>query len=93
MGFSGQNSIIGLYSAYISYSKSKISSHKFITDMALYNKVPIKEINKDSLNIIFVMGESFIKSHAGVYGYPLSTSYYMLEQVKCAHFFVFQGFI
>lgn len=93
MGFSGQNSIIGLYSAYISYSKSKISSHKFITDMALYNKVPIKEINKDSLNIIFVMGESFIKSHAGVYGYPLSTTPYMQEEAKCGNLFVFKDFI
>ena len=28
----------------------------------------------DSLNIIFVIGESFIKSHASIYGYPLPTT-------------------
>ena len=36
----------------------------------------------DSLNIIFVVGESYIKSHAGIYGYPLPTTPNMVNEQK-----------
>lgn len=93
MGFSGQNSIIGLYSAYVGYSHNKVSSHQFLTDMASYDKIPIEETNKDSLNIVFVVGESFIKSHAEVYGYQLPTTPYMQAEANKGNLFVFQDLI
>lgn len=93
MGYSGQNTIIGLYSAYNSYSKDKLSSHRFLTDMVSYDKSPIKNINNDSLNIVFVIGESFIKSHAQIYGYPLPTTPYLQKEYDSGNLYVFQDLI
>lgn len=93
MGYSGQNTIIGLYSAYNSYSKDKLSSHRFLTDMVSYDKSPIKNINNDSLNIVFVIGESFIKSHAQIYGYPLPTTPYLQKEYDSGNLYIFQDLI
>lgn len=43
----------------------------------------------DSLNIIFVVGESYIKSHAGIYGYPLPTTPNMVNEQKEGRLFAF----
>ena len=45
--------------------------------------------NADSLNVIFVIGESYIKSHAAIYGYLLNTTPNMLKEQKRHRLFAF----
>lgn len=92
-GRSGQNTFSGLIFSYLKYSKDKTSSHQFLTDMNFYSKEPIYVKSKDSLNIVFVVGESFIKSHAQVYGYPLPTMPNMQREANKGSLFVFQDLI
>ena len=54
----------------------KLSGEETKNAIALAEKVKddvYGETNNDSLAIVLVIGESFIKSHASVYGYPLKT--------------------
>ena len=46
--------------------------------------------DSDSLNIIFVIGESYIKSHSSLYGYPLSTTPLLAKEKEQGRLFVFQ---
>lgn len=47
----------------------------------------------DSLNVIFVIGESFIKSHASLYGYPLVTTPNLQLQKEKGNLFAFTDVI
>lgn len=43
----------------------------------------------DSLNVVYVIGESYIKSHAQIYGYDLPTTPYLLQERKNGNLYVF----
>lgn len=45
--------------------------------------------NTDSLDVVFVIGESYIKTHAGIYGYPLNTTPNMIKEQKEHRLFAF----
>ena len=45
----------------------------------------------DSLNIVFVIGESFIKWHSNLYGYPLVTTPYMTIEEKAGRLYAFNN--
>lgn len=46
-------------------------------------KQPLTDSVNDSINVIYILGESFIKSHASLYGYRLKTTPFMdLEREK-----------
>ena len=47
----------------------------------------------DSLNIIFVIGESFIREHAALYGYPLPTTPFMSTEQQAGRLFVFNDVV
>lgn len=47
----------------------------------------------DSLNVIFVIGESFIKSHASLYGYPLVTTPNLQFQKEKGNLYAFTDVI
>lgn len=47
----------------------------------------------DSLNVVMVVGESFIKWHAGVYGYSNNTTPYMQHEQQNGNLFVFQDVV
>lgn len=49
--------------------------------------------NQDSIIVVLVIGESYIREHASVYGYPLSTTPFLLEEKKQGHLFVFDNVI
>ena len=48
---------------------------------------------KDSLNIVVVIGESYIKSHCQLYGYPLPTTPYLNEEKMRGNLYVFDDVI
>ena len=43
----------------------------------------------DSLNVVLVIGESYIKWHAGVYGYRLNTTPHLMREQQQGRLFVF----
>lgn len=49
--------------------------------------------NRDSVNIILVIGESFIREHASIYGYPLNTTPFLLKEKENGRLFVFDDII
>lgn len=48
---------------------------------------------KDSLNVVLVVGESYIKWHASLYGYTQNTTPYMQEEYENGNLFVFQDVV
>ncbi len=48
---------------------------------------------RDSLNLIVVLGESHIRSHSSLYGYPLPTSPYMEKEKEQGNLFVFNDVV
>lgn len=49
--------------------------------------------DKDSLNIILIIGESYIKSHATIYGYYLPTTPNMTREGNSGNLFIFNNVI
>lgn len=49
--------------------------------------------SQDSLNVIFVIGESYIKHHSQLYGYELATTPYLLLEQKKGNLFVFDNVV
>ena len=47
----------------------------------------------DSLNVIYVIGESYIKSHAQLYGYNLPTTPNLLQEKESGNLFVFDNVV
>lgn len=47
----------------------------------------------DSLNIVFVIGESYIREHAALYGYPLQTTPFLSKEQEEGRLFVFKDMV
>lgn len=47
----------------------------------------------DSLYVVFVIGESYIKAHAGIYGYPLNTTPNMTKEQGMHRLFAFTNVV
>lgn len=47
----------------------------------------------DSLNVVMVLGESYIKSHAGIYGYELNTTPYLTQEQRRGNLVVFTDMV
>ena len=86
------NISILMYSLYIPHiTSSEIEQAILQTEKATKEKAEIS-IN-DSLNVVFVIGESYIKYHAHLYGYPLPTTPYMDKEHNNGNLYVFQNII
>ena len=61
------------------------------------NKLSLKEntflLNDDSLDVILVIGESYIKRHANLYGYDLQTTPFLSKEQKSGNLIVFSDVI
>ena len=71
-----------LYSLYAPIPASYEINKNIEITIAAYQKTRYKN-NNDSLNLIFVIGESYIKSHASIYGYRLNTTHPLAELSQC----------
>lgn len=49
--------------------------------------------SNDSLNVIVVIGESYIREHAALYGYPLQTTPFLSHEQKEGRLFVFTDMV
>lgn len=54
---------------------------------------PVTVTEPDSLNVVFVLGESYIKSHCALYGYELNTTPRMLAERDRGNLIVFTDII
>ena len=58
-------------------------------EQAQHVDVMPQQDHSDSLNIILVIGESYIKNHASLYGYPLHTTPFMDAERQAGRLFAF----
>lgn len=54
---------------------------------------PASTNDADSLYVVFVIGESYIKAHASIYGYPLNTTPSMIKEQKQHRLFAFTNVV
>ncbi|WP_231725666.1 phosphoethanolamine transferase [Prevotella sp. DNF00663] len=54
---------------------------------------PVTDEVNDSINIIYILGESFIKSHASLYGYKLKTTPFMDAEQKKGNLVAFSDVV
>lgn len=81
-----------MYSLYIPHiTSTEIETAILLTEKAAKEKSEIAI--QDSLNVVFVIGESYIKYHAHLYGYPLLTTPFMDKELENGNLYVFQDMI
>lgn len=81
-----------VYSAYALHLISNEVNEAFKNTISS-NKVSAANNIKDSINIIVVIGESYIKSHCELYGYSLPTCPFLMKERNKGNLFVFQDVI
>ncbi len=82
----------------LAYSLSSIPIMHNQIEQAIYATThdadqPTIANDTDSLNVIFVIGESYIKAHAAIYGYPLNTTPNMSKEQKQHRLFAFTNVV
>lgn len=70
---------------------TNIEIHKAIKSS--YNAERGTITDKDSLNIIYVIGESYIKYHSNLYGYPLMTTPRLTQEKDAGNLYVFNDVV
>lgn len=55
------------------------------------NLTDTAKLNNDSLNVVLIIGESYIKYHSSLYGYNLNTTPNLLRESKSKHLFAFEN--
>lgn len=60
---------------------------EFMANMTQNNQV----MSTDSLDVVLVIGESFIKWHSSLYGYPLETNPMMRQEERAGRLFAFRN--
>lgn len=58
-----------------------------------YNSGDAHCVNQDSLSVIVVVGESYNKYHARIYGYPLNTTPHLNDEMKRGNLVAFDDVI
>lgn len=64
-----------------------------VKNTLLLDKTQIHSEEKDSLNIVLVIGESYIKYHAGLYGYYLNTTPNMKKEMEKGNLYKFDDVV
>lgn len=67
----------------------KEEQRQFEQTMRNFDK-SVTTVNTDSINVVLVIGESYIKHHSQLYGYPLQTSPLLIKEKEEGRLFVFQ---
>ena len=68
-----------------------VSSNEMEREVIATENAGGKIVSDDSLNVVFVIGESFIKYHSSVYGYYLQTTPNMQKERDRGNLFVFNN--
>ena len=92
----GVDAIDHLSTSYYSLCCLKVSEAdlKYAVNVAkAVEKSPITLADSDSLNVIVVMGESYIKQHASLYGYELNTTPNLIKERDKGNLIVFTDMV
>ncbi len=89
----GHNTILDLFVAYRLLLLSR-EEDESVSEFALkFDKEPAGIPMEDSITVVYVLGESYIKSHAHLYDYELPTTPYLDQEKECGNLFVFNDVI
>ena len=79
----------------VSFYDMSIAEKEMSRVITLAEQVEVEkqEAMDDSLNVIVVIGESYIREHAALYGYPLPTTPFLSQEQKAGRLFVFKDMV
>jgi len=84
------NTVSVIVYSYYDYLSQKYEVARFYDMMSSVNNDSISS-DVDSVDVVFVIGESYNKYHAGIYDYLLDTTPFMTEQAEKGHLIVFDN--
>lgn len=82
-----------IYSLYAPIAVSNEINRSIESTYTACKSILPRVVNTEHLNIILVIGESYIKSHASIYGYKLNTTPFLEKELKNGNLFVFHNVI
>ena len=89
----GHNTVLDLFVAYKLLQLSR-EEDESVSEYALkFDREATAESTEDSITVVYVLGESYIKSHAHLYGYELPTTPYLDEERELGRLFVFSDVV
>ncbi|MBR1464206.1 MAG: phosphoethanolamine transferase [Prevotella sp.] len=92
--YSGENSITGIMAAIDIFKESSKEASKFYeTVEQMSSDAELASCDEQGQDIVFVLGESFIKSHASIYGYYLSTMPHMEKEINNGNLYLLDDLI
>ena len=92
----GVDALDHLTTTYYSLCYLKVSAADIAHAVAVARAVaqsPVEVTEPDSLNVVMVMGESYIKSHASLYGYKLNTTPSLIAERDKGNLVVFTDMV
>ena len=90
----GQNTVTGIYTSYKSLKDKQIERKQFYSIINYIDSLKNIAVCTDSaINVLFVVGESFNKYHASIYGYPLNTTPNLENELEAKNLIVFDDVI
>ena len=90
----GQSTFSAIQCTLLKLSKTSEESHSYWNKIqALAKEKGVASCSEDSINVVFVLGESFIKAHSSLYGYPLKTMPNMEKEKEKGNLFVFEDLV
>lgn len=92
VGLEARDSVSALF--FSMYSVLHINQQvKNAVKISLEVQVPSQQFGSDSLNVVYVIGESYIKRHSHLYGYSLPTTPCLDEERRKGNLFVFEDVV
>ena len=90
----GQSTFSAIQCTLLKLSKTSEESHSYWNKIQTINQEKgVASCSEDSINVVFVLGESFIKAHSSLYGYPLPTMPNMEREKENGNLFVFEDLV
>ena len=80
-----------IISLWVLHLSEKEMVNVIIKTESMKSEVQIK--NNDSLVVVFVIGESYIRNHSALYGYPLQTTPFLSHEQENGQLFVFSDVV
>ena len=80
--------IVAIYDGHLASKEMKLANEQ----VAHLKAWPQSNLT-DSVNVILVIGESYIKEHTPLYGYPLATTPFLCEEQRAGRLFAFTDVI
>ncbi len=83
------DTVTKLLLAFVDIRMSKKEMSSLIEQIERLEATQTVDKEMDSLNVILVIGESYIKKHSALYGYPLQTTPFLSQEKRAGRLFVF----